>query len=254
MTGKVDTLDQFTLITLTQGRGSQSWRTLTARWQFERARPYFELSGLSDVSQARSAAASWWMHHHDTPWCVWLDDDMVVPLEALERFLTEALDHADSLDLLCGVYAPKRPAAGSVCVLFTEDQNVLGLGGGIVPVSGCGFGCVTIKREVFERIALDLPPVRYEQVGVVGRPYFMGMITSAPEDPDGALRHAGEDFAFCARALKAGARLFCDTRLRLGHHGGYTYNWEDAGTRVELVDRIDLGRKRASHMRLDEEG
>lgn len=240
---KVDApADRFTLITLTNGRSCASWRELVARWQFQRGRPYFELAGLSDVSQARSAAASWWLEHHTTSWCLWVDDDSVVPLEAVERFCAVAIEHEADVDLLCACYVPKRPKAGTVCVLFADEQNTLGVGGGLAPVLGCGFGCVAIKRAIFERIALTLPRVRYEQAGVRGWPFFLGMITSATQDPDGDLRHAGEDFAFCARASAAGARMFCDTRLRVGHRGEYTYHWEDAGTELERVDRIDLGR------------
>jgi len=235
--------DRFTLIALTNGRGCSPWRQLTGRWQHEKRRPYFELEGLSDVSQARSAAASWWLANHHTDWSLWVDDDSVVPIEAVDKFCAVAIEHTEMLDLLCAVYVPKRPAAGSVCVLFKEDNVVLGLGGGLEPIAGCGFGLVAIKREVFERIALDLPRVRYEQTGCLGWPFFLGMVADSPGDPDGAKRHAGEDFAFCYRAARAGCRMFADTRLRLGHWGGYTYHWEDAGTAVERVDRIDLGRK-----------
>lgn len=235
--------DTFTLLTLTTGRGCTPWRRLCGRWQYEKGWPLLELEGLSDVSQARSALASLWLAQHETDWALWVDDDMSVPLEAVERFCAEALSHATDVDLLAACYVPKRPRAGSVCVLFSEDENTLGLGGGLVPILGTGFGLVAVKRSLFERIALTLPRVRYEQAAVVGWPFFLGLLASAPEDPDGYLRHAGEDFAFCARALQAGGRLFCDTRLRVGHCGTYIYHWEDAGTEIERVDRIDLARK-----------
>lgn len=243
--------EAFTLITLTRGDGCSAWRQLTAEWNWGRRWPYFELEGLSDVSQARSAAASFWLQNHDTPWCVWLDDDMVVPLAGLELFLQSALDHQQKADLVCAAYTIKRPNSGTMALLFRDDNVALGLGGGLVPVIGCGFGCVAVKREVFERVALNLPRVRYDQAGCVGWPFFLGMVTESPGDPDGAKRHCGEDFAFCYRANAAGCRLFCDTRLRIGHRGAYTYHWEDAGAEVEHVDRIDLGRVRKTPMKLE---
>jgi len=239
-----DTLgDQFTLVTLTNGRSSSSWRHTAGAWKYDRRRSYFELEGISDVTQARSAAASVWLAQFDTPWSLWLDDDMVVPIEAVDAFCQNALASDLEPDLVAACYVPKRPNSGTVCTLFQEDHTVLGMGGGYVPITGTGFGLVAIRRSLFERVALGLERVRYRQVGVLGWPFFASMIVDSPADPDGAKIHAGEDFAFCYRALAAGGRLFCDTRLRVGHRGAYTYYWEDAGAELERVDRIDLGRR-----------
>lgn len=40
--------------------------------------------------------------------------------------------------------------------------------------------------------------------------------------------YLAEDYAFCARAWRAGHVVMADTRVRLHHVGRYGYTWEDA--------------------------
>jgi hypothetical protein len=60
-------------------------------------------------------------------------------------------------------------------------------------------------------------------------PYFLPMAVPMGEDH----WYLGEDFAFCERARRCGFKVIADTRIRLGHIGRQTYQWEDAGSSRE---------------------
>ncbi len=237
--------EYFTLLSVTRdGHGCRAWRRLVAEWEFGKRWPYLELEGASDISQARSELASRWLAEHRTPWAVWIDDDMVCQWEAFEHFLEVALEHSEQLDVLAATYPGKKAGGGHIATLFANDQVALGRAGNLEPIQGTGFGLVATKRDVFKRLEPTLPLVRYERSDTLGRPYFLGAVLPAPGDYEGAARHSGEDFAFCFRALQVGARLFADTRFRLGHRGPYTYFWEDIDAKVERVESIAMNRIR----------
>jgi hypothetical protein len=224
------------------GHGVSEWRELVGRWEYERGRPYYELEGGSDISQVRSELASIWLEVDDTEWSVWLDDDMVVSLPALEEFVSLGIESGN--DLVAATYVGKKPRSGHIATLFARDDVILGAGGGYEPILGTGFGCVMVRRSVFERLMLSLPRVRYERSQTLGYPYFLGMVLPAPGDEAGVGRHAGEDFAFCHRVASVGASLVADTRFRVGHRGPYTYYWEDVDDEVKRRDRIEVHRVR----------
>ena len=235
----------FTLLTPTrEANACTPWRRITGRWRYEHGWPYKELEGLADISQCRGALASYWLQHHETPWSLWLDDDIVLDWETLNRFLYSVQENARRAELVCACYVPKRVESRSMAVLFKRDDLFLGERGGLEPIEACGFGLVAVKREAFERVALNMPRVRFPEIAhdCVGWPFFLGLVTPSPGDPDEAGRQRGEDFAFCTRACLAGCRLYCDTSIRVEHRGAYNYGWEDAGNALERVDSIKLGR------------
>lgn len=234
---------RFSLLTLTRSGGCREWRRVTAQWHLQREWSYYELEGASDVTQGRSEVASYWLANHTTDWAVWLDDDHPIVWETLHAFCETALQNEDRLDLLCASYVPKVPLSNSLTVLPQPSKITLGQGGALVPIVACGFGLVAVKRRLFEKVARNLPLVRYMLSNTLGRPYFMSRVEPSPADPAGAGRHQGEDFAFCYRAREAGGRLYCDTRVRLGHHGAYTYHWEDMQLAVERVSTVYVTRE-----------
>lgn len=182
-----------------------------------------------------------WLGKTSAEWSVWVDDDMWLSWDGLIAFCESALDHEDA-DFLAGVYVPKAKASRVFTALFRDPDVTLGHGGEIVPLLGCGFGLVAVKRSLALRVAERLPRVRYTNSNVIGWPFFASLIVPAPEDTEAPHRHAGEDFSFCSRALAVGAKLYADTRIRLGHEGTYIYNWEDAAEAVTMVETIHTHR------------
>lgn len=242
--------DRVTLLGCTRTGGVLPWQKLVAKWACSLGRRYIELSGESDIAQARSALASLWLQKtHGRPdgagdWSLWIDDDMVIDFDELDGFIETALQF--EFDLVSGVYVGKHVMSRTITCRFDAERVTWGKSGGYYSILGCGFGCVLVHRRVFERIAKTLPLVYYAQTACLGRPYFMGMVWPSEADPTGPGLHLGEDFAFCQRARVLGARMVADTRLRLWHRGAYDYGIEDADTAVERVGVLDIHAGKAS--------
>lgn len=141
-------------------------------------------------------------------WLLFIDDDMVWQPDAIGRLIAarEELD-ADILGALCFRRSPpheptmfvrEEPTSGAYNYL--EDWNT-----DIVEVDATGMAFVVIHKRVFEMIAgSPMPP--YEVRTQMNPPEFFrwtGMF--------------GEDLQFCQDAKAAGARIFVDTRIEIGH-------------------------------------
>ena len=75
-------------------------------------------------------------------------------------------------------------------------------GQGLVPIDGCGFGCVLVKKSVF--VAIEYPHFVYKS----------------------AIDHAhtiSEDVYFCMKARENGKELWCDTSVICDHIGSWTF-------------------------------
>jgi hypothetical protein len=78
-------------------------------------------------------------------------------------------------------------------------------GHGLVPIDGCGFGCVLIKRSVFE---------------VIAYPHFVYK---------SAIDHAhtiSEDVYFCRQARDKGVQIYADMSVLCDHIGSWTFRVE----------------------------
>ena len=136
---------------------------------------------------------------------LWLDSDMVFEPEILS-VLNEDLDNG--FDIVSGLYFKRVPPFKPVVFRKCDVER---LGDKLNPVSeiyedypqnsifeiaACGFGCVMMKVSA-------LAPI----MEAYGKWLF------AP------VAGFGEDMSFCLRARSAGARLWCDSRVKLGHVG-----------------------------------
>lgn len=131
---------------------------------------------------------------------LWLDSDMVFQKDVLSRLL----EHAENgLDIVSGLYF--RRAAPFSPVLFKElmqdgkptqakDFNDYPRDS-LFEVAGCGFGCVLMNTDVLLEMALEFGQ------------WF--------NPTDGF----GEDLSFCNRAKTLGYKIWCDSRIKLGHVG-----------------------------------
>lgn len=132
-----------------------------------------------------------------------LDADVALPPHAVAS-LVEA-----KKDMITGIYYQK--AAPYYPVIMTrgvfkgnKDRKhqffVKWPENTIFPIDACGFGCILIKREVFEKI-------KY--------PWFAWTEKS------------GEDIDFCMKVKKKGIDIFCHSGVVCGHVGSKEFTAED---------------------------
>ena len=143
----------------------------------------------------------------------WLDSDMVVPKDTLIR-LSE--DMNTGKDFVSGLYFRRKPPINPVICdnvywHVRDDGNVETFATSFVKypenqvfeIAGAGFGCVMTSVDLLKAV-----------VDVYGSPFtpMMGI---------------GEDLAFCWRVAKLGRKMYCDSRVKCGHIGGYVYEEKD---------------------------
>ena len=147
---------------------------------------------------------------------MWVDSDMVLPQDALEIL---SADMDNGIDFVTGVYYTRRPPNIKPVLynvlrwelkedgtLDSEAQNMFDYPqNAVFEIAAAGFGCVLTSVDLLKRV---------------------GDKFGSPFTP---LEGMGEDMSFCLRAMQAGARLFCDSRIQCGHIGQMCYDrvWLD---------------------------
>ena len=139
---------------------------------------------------------------------LWLDSDMVFPSDTLKRLL-EDMDGRDYVSALC--FSRKTnsvPCIQSDLKWNVNDGQVLTSADiltdyprdAVFEVAGSGFACVMTSTVLLSKM-----------VELYGAPFYplMGM---------------GEDTTFCFRARQAGFKLYCDSRVKIGHIGLQIYD------------------------------
>lgn len=140
---------------------------------------------------------------------LWLDSDMTFSADLFER-MSFWLDAG--LEFVSGMYfkrkAPFQPVVYQFCGMTEENGEKIPK---IIPFSqypadqlfeieACGFGAVMMTTDLIRKVL--------DQFGL---PFFPAM-------------GFGEDLAFCLRARAAGAKLWCDSNIKLGHIGQIEFN------------------------------
>ena len=146
---------------------------------------------------------------------MWLDSDMVVPEDALERLSAE-MDTGK--DFVSALYFKRKPPINPV-VCDQVYWRVLDDGSvetcaksftdypkdSVFEIQGAGFGCCMTSAKLLKAV-----------VDRYGSPFtpMLGI---------------GEDIAFCWRASQLGFKLYCDSRIKCGHIGSYVFEEKDSG-------------------------
>ena len=149
------------------------------------------------VDQIRNLIADWVIKgNYDYLFSV--DSDITFDNNILQKFI----DH--DLDIVSGIYRQRKEdlileiyAEHGGNVSWEEIKNKQ-----LVKIGACGFGCVLVKRQVFES---------------VGQPAFEYHV---------ALDHkntVSEDWDFCAKARDKGFEVWADTDVVCGHIGSTTF-------------------------------
>ena len=166
------------------------------------------------VDQVRNLIADWVVRGFDYLFAV--DHDVTFAPDTLKKMLIH------DKDLVSGIYRQRVPEQKiEIYDLNQQRMKIEQLyGKPLVQIGGCGFGCVLVKKAVFDQ---------------VGYPQF---------EYHPALDHnntRSEDNDFCRKAVNAGFTLWCDPTILCGHIGSTTMHVE-----VPKVDPV-LQRLRELH-------
>lgn len=144
---------------------------------------------------------------------LWLDSDMEFDPDLYKRLKAD-LD--EGRDMVCGIYVTRKPPIKPVIFDKCGYEHLQGNEvkpiaktmydypkDDIFEVEACGFGGVLMKvdllREIEAKYGLPFSPI-------------LGF---------------GEDISFCLRVRESGHKIFCDSRVKMGHVGNYTYKEND---------------------------
>ena len=134
---------------------------------------------------------------------LFVDSDMTLPRETLERMVSA------NVDIVSGVYVKKNDEKTIPVAMIKElgkEPRYLTpseiSGNGMMEVDAVGFGCVLVKTEVLKRIGY--PQFQYRQALEVKNT-------------------TGEDIDFCLKAKYRNFRIYLMTDLLLGHIGRKKY-------------------------------
>lgn len=144
---------------------------------------------------------------------LWLDSDMVIPSDAMIR-LSDDLD--EGREIVSGLYFTRKEPI-TPCIYKELHWKVKPDGwvdtghevyknyyrDDIFEIASCGFGCVMTTVSLLRRM-----------IQKYGAPFYplMGM---------------GEDNSFCWRVTQDGGTIYCDSRVKCGHVGQYTFCEKD---------------------------
>ena len=133
---------------------------------------------------------------------LFIDSDMV-----FDENIVETLTFSGK-DFVCGAFQNRRPTYGK-CVYKSLKplESVDAWGAAPFRVAGCGMACTMISTEILKEVQ--------EKHGTC----------FSPEMIDGI--KYGEDLAFCWRANKTGAEIWCEPAARCGHIA-HVAIWPDA--------------------------
>lgn len=137
---------------------------------------------------------------------LWLDSDMTFEPDLLYR-LNEDLN--SGLGIVSGLYTTRKKKITPCIYKSINPSGRLGMPEApaymdypkddVFEVAGCGFGAVMMDVEILSDV---MKAYGYMFSPVVGM---------------------GEDLSFCFRVSSLGRKIYCDSRIKLGHIGQFEY-------------------------------
>ena len=135
-----------------------------------------------------------------------IDSDMTFRGDVLKRLLEDA--EAENLDIVTGLCFTRKPpirtAIFSKCEyntdengqIFPDAENYMDYPkDSLFPVAACGMACCLIRMDCVDNVL--------QHFGL----------------PFSPAQGWGEDLSFCIRARELGAKIYCDSRVKVGHIG-----------------------------------
>lgn len=144
-------------------------------------------------------------------WILWLDSDVVFDGDILLRLLEDA--EQLNAEYVSGLYFkrmfPIKPMIAK-SLYWREVDGVAETGNEIYydyprddvfEIAASGFGCVLVKMDTIQELTEHFK--------------------MSPFEP---MPNLGEDFSFCWRMSRLGKKMYCDSRIKLGHMGTFQFN------------------------------
>ena len=161
----------------------------------------FQIGSLIHTSREKLASIA---IEQGVDYIFWLDSDMMFPTGVL-RHMLKTIDEIEGDAILSGVYyrrvAPFAPVVYDALDLsgptakWTDSKEIPK--DQLFEVQGFGFGCVLAPTDAFMDVMA--------KYGTMFSP----------------INGSGEDLSFCWRARQLGWKLYCDSRIHLGHVAHY---------------------------------
>ena len=131
---------------------------------------------------------------------LWIDSDMAFEPDLLQRLsagidagwdVVSSICFKRQLPLVPVIYKTLNAETSKAEPYLDYPRDT------IFPIAACGFGAVMTTTDIIRRIG---------------------------NNPFDLVGHLSEDLSFCARATEVGARIACDSRVKVGHVGLITYD------------------------------
>ena len=147
---------------------------------------------------------------------LWIDSDMVFGEDLLIR-LSETME-AEEADMVCGLYFKRElPVTPTIYRDINAESGKAEAyldypKDSVFPVAGCGFAAVLTTVQLLKDV--------YHRWGELFYP----------------MTNLSEDLSFCWRASRVGARIVCDSRIKVGHVGQIVYDERMYRRAIHLSD------------------
>lgn len=160
------------------------------------------VEGSSSIAVARNFIVYRFLKDPTTQWLCMIDSDMVPPPHTVLQLL------AANKDIVAAKFFQRSAPYFPAVQLFepTEEHHKCGA---LLEVERVGFGCVLVRRAVFE--AMEPPWFRDTVPGM------------------------GEDFDWCDRARALGYKIYVDQTLDVGHLTVFPINHEFANAWIDTA-------------------
>ena len=142
---------------------------------------------------------------------LFIDSDMKFDGDALNRCLQTMKEQ--NADLVSGLFfmrkLPTVPTIAREIIYTTEDGVIKSEAkyyepyplNSVFPIAGTGMAFTLIKVDLIKRVIDEFHTPPFHSFPLLG-----------------------EDYSFCLRAGKLGAKMVCDSRVSIGHIGTYVYD------------------------------
>lgn len=143
---------------------------------------------------------------------LWLDSDMTFEPDLLIKLLTDAVEN--DLDFVTGLcFTRVMPTKPTICkkILWGQDSEGNTQGGAetyvdypkdqLFEIAGAGLACALVKVSAIDDVGIKCK--------------------MSPFQP---LPQLSEDYSFCFRLQQLGYKMWCDSRVKVGHVGSMIYN------------------------------